>query len=93
MVSYADRTESRVAATKAEVPKWNELTTEQRWQILAQENINYLEWLVKEYLGMGIMEWMDYRSYRPDPDEMVETILNAITLWEEKRDLRRQRET
>ena len=90
--AFADRTEARVAATKAEVPKWQTLTTEQRWQILSQENIYYLEWLVKEYLGMGIMEWMDFRSYRPDPDQMVETVLEALRLREEKTAHRRQQQ-
>jgi hypothetical protein len=43
---------------------------------------------VKELIGMSLLDWMDYRSYAPDPAELAAAVLDAVVEWESKRQAR-----
>lgn len=45
---------------------------------------------VKKFLGISLLDWMDYRSYAPDPGDLTQAVLDAVEEWRKKVALRRK---
>ena len=46
---------------------------------------------VKKLLGISLLNWMDYRSYAPDPVELTQAVLDAIEEWKVKVAVRKKK--
>ena len=94
-VDCSASSEARTAAAKA-LPAFQALDLEAQGELLAQRHMSTaFASRVHELLGMSLLDWMQYRAYRPDPEELTQAVLGALALREEKaaeRQMRRQRE-
>lgn len=39
---------------------------------------------VRNLLDMSLLDWMDYRAYAPDPEDLTARVLDAVRLWKDK---------
>ena len=46
---------------------------------------------LKALMGWSVIDWLDYRAYHPDPEELTAEVVAAVELWREKVKLRRER--
>ena len=76
-------TEASVSAT-TKLDVWQNLNFRQRHKLLTEKDITILEKRVRKLVGMGIMEWMDFRSYHPLVSDVVSAVINALELWDHK---------
>lgn len=53
-------------------------------ELLEAGDVSDMARRVKELLGISMLDWMDYRAYRPDPAELAAAVLDAVRLWAEK---------
>jgi hypothetical protein len=82
-VDCSRRTEA-LANTAAALPAFAALPGDARAELLEAGDVSALTRRVKELLGISMLDWMDYRAYRPDPAELAAAVLDAVRLWEEK---------
>lgn len=77
-------TEARTNAA-GELPELLALNAEDQLALLqGKEMTSERVKQVKSLLDMSLLDWMDYRSYAPDPAELTEQILTAVAEWEAK---------
>jgi len=46
---------------------------------------------VWDLMRMSLLDWMDYRAYSPDPEELTAAVLDAVKIWESKVAARKNR--
>ncbi len=82
-VDCSRRTEA-LANAAAALPAFAALPGDARAELLEAGDVSALTRRVKELLGISMLDWMDYRAYRPDPAELAAAVVDAVRLWEEK---------
>jgi hypothetical protein len=83
-VDCTGRTEARTEAASS-LPRFQELDAAGQAELLTrQEMTTALGRVVRQALGISMLDWMEYRSYLPDPQELTDQVLAAIELWEAK---------
>ena len=89
-VDCSSRGEARTAAAKA-LPAFQALGLEAQGELLAQRHMSSaFASRVHELLGMSLLDWMEFRAYRPDPEELTQAVLDALALREEKAEWRQR---
>lgn len=82
-------TEARTNAV-SELPEFLALDAEDQIALLFGKEMNSERVKqVKSLLGMSLLDWMDYRSYAPDPVELTDQVLAAVGEWEVKNAVRK----
>ena len=91
-VDCQETTEVRANAA-AEIPAFQGLKARDQVALLLGKAMNARERTkqVKGLIGMSLLDWMDYRSYAPDPAVLTQQILDAVAEWEVKVEARRSR--
>lgn len=83
-------TEARTNAV-SELPEFLALDAEDQIALLFGNEMNSERVKqVKSLLGMSLLDWMDYRSYAPDPVELTDQVLAAVGEWEVKNAVRKK---
>ncbi|KAG7674490.1 hypothetical protein KSW81_000144 [Nannochloris sp. 'desiccata'] len=83
-------TEARTNAV-SELPEFLALDAEDQIALLFGKEMNSERVKqVKSLLGMSLLDWMDYRSYAPDPVELTDQVLAAVGEWEVKNAVRKK---
>ena len=89
-VDCTDRTEARANAAAA-LPEFAALpAADQAALLMGAAMSRERSQQVHSLLGISLLDWMDYRAYSPDPEELTQKVLAAVALWEEKAAARRQ---
>lgn len=89
-VDCTQRTEARTKALSEFEAFMNLMGADQAALILGQDMSIVRTRQVHDLLDISLLDWMDYRSYNPDPIELTEQILFAVKLWESKIAARKQ---
>lgn len=72
-------------------PLWGTLTVEQQKELLSHTTVDgELEIKVKEWLNMQLLDFMDYRAYHPNAENLTQAVLDAVALWKDKTASRRE---
>jgi hypothetical protein len=93
-VDCQEATEARTNAA-GQLPEFSALENaeDQIALLLGKEMDSERVQQVKSLLGMSLLDWMDYRSYAPDPVELTEQVLAAVAEWEVKNAVRKNEAT
>ena len=83
-------TEARTNAA-GEIPEFQALDAKDQVALLLGKEMNSERTKqVKGLLKMSLLDWMDYRSYAPDPVELTHKVLAAVAEWEVKNSIRQR---
>jgi hypothetical protein len=89
-VDCQDATEARTNAA-GQLPEFQALDAQDQIALLLGKEMNTdRAKQVKSLLGISLLDWMDYRSYAPDPVELTNQVLAAVEEWEKKIKARKQ---
>jgi hypothetical protein len=89
-INCADRTEPHATAW-TKIPQWDRLTDSEKLEMLSPAVVNEdLVHRLKGLLKWSVIDWLDYRAYHPDPEELTEEVKRAVELWREKVAIRRK---
>lgn len=84
-VDCSESTEARSNAAGEKLAEFPELKAVQRLGLLLDKRMtDKLARNIASLLDMTLLDWMDYRSYAPDPAELEHMVLEAINLWRSK---------
>ena len=90
-INCADKTEPH-ATLWTQIPQWSKLTDSEKLEMLSPAVVNEdLVHRLKALMGWSVIDWLDYRAYHPDPEELTAEVVAAVELWREKVKLRRER--
>jgi hypothetical protein len=90
-VDCQETTEARANAA-GQLPEFQALDPEDQVALLLGKEMNTERTKqVKSLLGMSLLDWMDYRSYAPDPVELTQQVLAAVAELERKFEARRKK--
>ena len=83
-VDCTKATEARTIALNQH-PNFMKLTNKDKVTLLmGSEMSRERSQQVQSLLDMSLLDWMDYRAYAPDPNELTKMILEAVKLWQQK---------
>ena len=83
-INCADKTEPH-ATLWTQIPQWDRLTDSEKLEMLSPAVVNEdLVHRLKQLLKWSVIDWLDYRAYHPDPEELTEEVKAAVELWREK---------
>lgn len=84
-VDCSESTEARSNAAGEKLAEFKQLKSAQRLGLILEKRMSdKLAKSIDGLLGMSLLDWMDYRSYAPDPAQVERMVLEAIDLWRVK---------
>lgn len=90
-VDCSEKTEPHSTAF-AQLPEWNKLTAKEQAELLSPAIVNKnLARRLKELLGISVIDWLDLRAYHPDTEELTQAVIDAVDLWKEKVERRKNK--
>jgi hypothetical protein len=83
-INCASNTEPHATAW-TQIPQWDRLTDSEKLEMLSPAIVNEdLVHRLKSLLKWSVIDWLDYRAYHPDPEELTEEVKRSVELWREK---------